>query len=142
MDKEIFYVRDYGEDVRAEVTACRGLWLWSDGGLVNIGKSENPSPYGGPWAWRITHNGIPLDEASGLLLPGLSSGVTNNQTELEALVRGMIAIQARAKMGEPITIGIDSDVTLNRLWGTSPWSNVSESDRKNAFGAKSTWSAK
>lgn len=106
------------------------LTLYTDGGVVQ----KNPSPFAGTWAYVIVdHNGTVLEEVSGLLYPKtlenekrglITSGgllVTNNQTEMLALLMGLTRIPPQ----EPrVVICTDSKVTIGRAFQGQTWKNI------------------
>ncbi len=69
--------------------------LYTDGGCIG----PNPSPYGGTWAWtQVNQAGQRVREASGIIRPflrgadGQALPVTNNNSELIALTRGLLSL--------------------------------------------------
>lgn len=66
--------------------------LYTDGGVIG----RNPSQDGGTWAWvrTVSNSPEPEENASGVLLPDTicQSQVTNNNSELYALLRGISAL--------------------------------------------------
>lgn len=83
--------------------------LYADGGVVRI----NPSPIGGTWAWCLVQNGEITLSDSGVILPGDAGGaVSNNVSELYALVNGLLAMPPRWH-GDVYS---DSHVTLLRVF--------------------------
>lgn len=92
--------------------------LYCDGGVIN----RNPSDIGGTWAYCFTDgcDGL-LQHASGLLtVEENGMPVTNNVTELYALVRGL----ERAPMGWRGTVYSDSRVSLLRVFSAGALNNV------------------
>ncbi len=88
-----------------EVTA-----IYADGGVIQI----NPSSIGGTWAWcHVSAENIRVRTASGVVLPRQSCPlITNNLTEMIALVKGMEALP----QGWAGCIYSDSQITLGRLF--------------------------
>ena len=69
--------------------------LYTDGGVLG----PNPSPLGGMWAWcQVDEAGERVQCASGIVRPfqcggdGQSAPVTNNNTEMIALTRGLLSL--------------------------------------------------
>ncbi|MEO7716279.1 MAG: hypothetical protein ABIY70_08745 [Capsulimonas sp.] len=91
--------------------------LYSDGGVI----SKNPSPIGGTWAWcQVDASGERLLHASGVVRPFMSDGqggrlpVTNNNTEMIALTRGLLSLPE----GWSGTVYCDSKCALGwTFWG-------------------------
>src|SRR4051812_25459506 len=98
--------------------ACSGDWLFADGGGLFDGLNvPSRSIYGGGWAWAQVRDGEVVSQGSGVLTPkqiGLES-ITNNLTELYALVSGMAQLPDEWKG----TIVSDSHVTLCRRFPNS-----------------------
>lgn len=85
--------------------------VYGDGGVVN----KNPSPIGGTWAWcHVDLAGNRIASAAGVITPALAGvpAITNNLTELLAVIRGMLALPA----GWHGSIYSDSMITLGRLF--------------------------
>jgi ribonuclease HI len=85
--------------------------LFCDGGVIG----PNPSAIGGTWAWcLVDEQGLRTHEASGVLLQGDVGlpTVTNNVTELYALILGCEALPA----GWRGTICSDSWISLQRVF--------------------------
>lgn len=85
--------------------------LYADGGVIG----RNPSSVGGTWAWRhVNANGEPVAEESGVITVAEAKVgfVTNNLTELLALVNGIEALPA----GWRGTVYSDSNISLGRLF--------------------------
>lgn len=87
--------------------------VYADGGVIG----RNPSPYGGTWAFcHVNPDGARIAEASGTITP-VPAGValvTNNLTELYAVVGGLLALPADWSG----VVASDSQITLGRLfWG-------------------------
>lgn len=95
--------------------------LYTDGGTIG----RNPSPHGGPWAFRhVEHkdgeNDVVLYSESGILIPGQCAiegkKITNNHTEFYALLRALESME-RGWEGKVCS---DSLITLGRFfvfWG-------------------------
>jgi ribonuclease HI len=92
------------------------LSLYADGGVIK----KNPSRIGGTWAWCLVNEANErVKEASGHVTPAQLSQheltnfevVTNNVTELLAVILGMEALEA----GWGGIIYTDSMVTLRRI---------------------------
>ncbi len=84
--------------------------LFADGGVVR----KNPSPLGGTWAWcHVDDAGESVEHQSGIVTPAEvgTPAVSNNQTELIAVVRGL----AELPPGWRGTVYTDSYVTLCRI---------------------------
>ena len=92
--------------------------LYADGGVIAV----NPSPLGGTWAWCLVDAaGERVQTASGVLTAAENGGpVTNNVTELLALVAGLEALPA-GWMG---TVYSDSWVSLQRVFCAAKLNNV------------------
>lgn len=92
--------------------------LFADGGVIG----SNPSAIGGTWAWRILRNEQVFQQAAGVITPRQADmpAITNNLTEMLALVRGLQAL--------PIswagTVYSDSQVTLGRVFLGWKWKNI------------------
>jgi len=86
--------------------------VYADGGVIQI----NPSPIGGTWAWcHVNAAGERIATASAVVTPRASCPlITNNLTEMIALVRGLAALPK----GWCGTVYSDSQITIGRLaWG-------------------------
>lgn len=83
--------------------------VYSDGGVIQ----HNPSNIGGTWATlHVGEAGVPLWRSSGVVLPAEVGGpVTNNQTEMFALLVGLEALPD----GWSGNLCSDSLVTLRRF---------------------------
>lgn len=94
--------------------------LYCDGGVIR----ENPSSYGGTWAYRIVMDGQVLQECAGIVsvreMLSPVEGVTNNQTEMLALLRGLEALPDLWQG----TILTDSQITLMRIFHEASWANI------------------
>lgn len=98
-------------EIKAMEQARNIAALYADGGVI----SRNPSAIGGTWAWRqVDKDGQPLAEESGVITPSEAgmSMVTNNLTELLALVNGLESLPA----GWSGLICSDSNVSIGRLF--------------------------
>lgn len=85
--------------------------LYADGGVIG----KNPSAIGGTWAWaHVDVNGERIKTASGIITPTEAQmpAITNNLTELYAIVLGLEAVSA-AWAG---TVYSDSWVSLQRVF--------------------------
>jgi ribonuclease HI len=85
--------------------------LYTDGGVIG----KNPSPIGGTWAWCLIENGEDFKRCgSGIVLPedGVDGKVTNNVTELTAILEGMESLP-ESWQG---VICSDSQITLGRVF--------------------------
>jgi ribonuclease HI len=93
--------------------------LYTDGGVIG----QNPSPIGGTWAWCVVDaNGQQQRHASGWMSPAEMDAdtVTNNHTELLALVLGLEALDE----GFAGTVYSDSWVSLQRVFLAAKLNNV------------------
>lgn len=92
--------------------------LYVDGGVMR----KNPSPIGGTWAARLVRDGLVAMELSGWITPreARTEAITNNLTEMLALVRGLQLLPARWTG----TIYSDSQVTLGRAFEGWKWQNI------------------
>lgn len=91
------------------------LKLYTDGGVI----SKNPSPYGGTWAWVLVHEDKIVASESGIL-PAKDGPVTNNQTELLAIIEGLQEIPLHSVA----EICSDSNVSLGRVFRGSSFNNI------------------
>ena len=115
--------------------------LYADGGVIG----RNPSVVGGTWAFCLVDMdlfGIRTIEQSGVITPdeaGLPE-ITNNLTEMLAVVRGLQALPDDW-IG---TVNSDSQITLGRLFdgwkwkGIPPWLHA-EFQKERARLAKWDW---
>ena len=94
------------------------LKLFTDGGVIK----RNPSPYGGTYAWILVEDGEEVDNCYGTIFPKKMDSifVTNNQTELYAVIQGLKSLYD----DEIADICSDSNVTLGRLFRGSPFNNI------------------
>jgi hypothetical protein len=92
--------------------------LYADGGLIG----HNPSSIGGTWAWcQVDKDGQRIKHASGIVTPEQVGGpVTNNVTELLALVEGLESLPAIWNGA----VYSDSLVTLLRVFQAGKLANV------------------
>ena len=93
--------------------------LFCDGGVIG----KNPSTEGGTWAWCIVdEQDALLYSSNGTISPAEmgTARVTNNQTELLAMVRGLQVLRS----DEPVWILSDSSVTLGRMFHDFQWKNI------------------
>ena len=85
-------------------------YIYADGGVIG----RNPSSIGGTWAYVLTQDDEVLKECSNVVTPEQIQmpAVSNNVTELIAVVRGLAAV--------PFdwygTIASDSEITLGRVF--------------------------
>jgi ribonuclease HI len=100
------------------------IQLYADGGVID----KNPSPIGGTWAWILvdSRNDQVLDRNYGVIIhtetiPMSEDGtVTNNQTELFALLQGLSKLPIDAL----VEVRSDSNVSLGRLFRGWQFSNI------------------
>jgi ribonuclease HI len=112
-DVELPLRTEYG---RVEIVE-RAEWrriaaVYADGGVIR----QNPSPYGGTWAFCFTNSfGYRLKTGSGLLRPEKlgQEEVSNNTSEFAAVTYALRALPD----GWSGLIHTDSKVTINRFWG-------------------------
>ena len=93
--------------------------LYADGGVIG----QNPSPIGGTWAWcMVGADGTRTRHAYGYVTPADldTPTVSNNHTELLALVLGLEALPA----GWAGTVYSDSWVSLQRVFLAAKLANV------------------
>ena len=93
--------------------------LYTDGGVIG----QNPSPIGGTWAWcMVGADGTRTRHAYGYVTPADldTPTVSNNHTELLALVLGLEALPA----GWAGTVYSDSWVSLQRVFLAAKLANV------------------
>ena len=93
--------------------------LYTDGGVIG----QNPSPIGGTWAWcMVGADGTRTRHAYGSVTPADldTPTVSNNHTELLALVLGLEALPA----GWAGTVYSDSWVSLQRVFLAAKLANV------------------
>ncbi len=105
--------------------------IYCDGGLIG----SNPSTIGGTWAWcHVDKHGKRIAKKSGVLLPQPGFTCSNNDTELEAALRGLEALTGPVKV---LTLFTDSWVTICRLVnnGSGLVNEIQERIRK----AKAHW---
>lgn len=100
---------------REEKKISHPLKLFTDGGVI----SKNPSPYGGTWAWVLVHEGKMVDRSSGILPVSLSP-ITNNQTELLAIIEGLKSVP----LASTLEICSDSSISLGRVFRGSSFNNI------------------
>lgn len=84
--------------------------VYADGGVIQI----NPSPIGGTWAWcHVNVTGERIATGSAVITPRQSCPlITNNLTEMIALVRGLAALPE----GWAGVVYSDSQITLGRMF--------------------------
>ena len=94
------------------------LTLYTDGGVIR----KNPSPIGGTYAWILLDGGSVMDKGFGTISPDRMGTlfVTNNQTELYAVLKGLDAVYK----DEVIKICSDSQITLGRLFEGYAFNNI------------------
>ena len=92
--------------------------LYCDGGVI----LNNPSTYGGTWAFRCLYDGQVTQQMSGIITPetAFMPAITNNLTEMLALVRGLEALPPTWAG----TIYSDSQITLGRAFQGWKWKNI------------------
>ena len=91
--------------------------LYADGGVI----ASNPSMIGGTYAWRLVYaDGREIGQAKAISMTVMGLPVTNNQTELLALLAGMTRLPADFAG----TIYSDSQVTLGRVFMGWKWGHV------------------
>lgn len=95
--------------------------LYADGGVIK----KNPSTVGGTWAFRITSAGVVVAEHSGIITPADARvpAVTNNLTEMLALVRGLQAL-GKTNSKWTGTVYSDSQITLGRAFEGWKWTGI------------------
>lgn len=88
----------------------QAIAVYADGGVIGV----NPSPIGGTWAWcHVNAAGERMATGSGIVAPRSSCPlITNNLTEMIALVRGLAALPD----GWAGAVYSDSQITLGRLF--------------------------
>lgn len=93
-------------------------YLYADGGVI----LKNPSTIGGTWAWCLVENDEIIYSDSGFILPDElgTDNVTNNQTELLAVLNAMINLHDE----EIVEIRSDSKITLGRLFKNYAFNNI------------------
>ena len=97
------------------------LKLYADGGVIQ----KNPSPIGGTWAWCLVQNDEVINKDWGIIVPTdvvtfPDNQVTNNQTELFAIVQGL----SQLPDDSVVEICSDSNVSLGRVFRGSSFSNI------------------
>lgn len=98
--------------------------LFADGGVIGA----NPSGIGGTWAWRwvreslVVCDGLLVTQDSGVITPRQADlpSITNNLTEMLALVRGLQALS----ISWTGTVYSDSQITLGRVFQGWKWKNI------------------
>lgn len=94
--------------------------LYVDGGVT----TKNPSPFGGTWAFIIIKPDLSIYQSGyGAFRPGVFglNTVTNNQTEMYAMLRGLQAVPGNC---DKLTIFSDSMVTIGRVSMGWKWTNI------------------
>lgn len=92
--------------------------LYCDGGVIG----RNPSPQGGTWAFVWVIDDLIIKSGYGVITPeqaGMET-VSNNLTEMLALVRGLQCIPAIWSG----TVLSDSQITLGRAFDNWKWKNI------------------
>lgn len=97
------------------------LKLYTDGGVI----SKNPSPIGGTWAWCLVRDDCLVRRDSGVVIHTATISfpeglVTNNQTELFAVVQGL----SQLCIEDVVEVCSDSAVTLGRIFKNFAFSNI------------------
>jgi ribonuclease HI len=94
--------------------------LFADGGVI----SKNPSSIGGTWAFRIISKDVVVCERSGVITPLQADlpTITNNLTEMLALVRGLQTLCLTPKWTG--VIYSDSQITLGRVFEGWKWTGI------------------
>lgn len=108
------------------ITLGKPVRLYADGGCVTdpVSKQFNPSPIGGTWAWCwVDENDQRINGASGFISVAesqMDKGVTNNLTELLAIVRGLESLPSDW-VG---TVCSDSKISLGRVFESNRLSEI------------------
>lgn len=96
------------------------LNLYTDGGVIK----KNPSSLGGTYAWILVDEDDEtiLDSGFGTISPDRMGTlfVTNNQTELYALLKGLKSLYD----GDIAQICSDSEITLGRVFKNYSFTNI------------------
>lgn len=101
--------------------------IYCDGGVIK----QNPSPYGGTWAWCWVRNGERISSASGIVYPsdlGMET-ISNNVMELIAAMKAIKSVP-------PDWAGVlytDSIVTLHRMTDGKRFNGIPYSIRLEAL---------
>lgn len=91
--------------------------LYCDGGVIAV----NPSNFGGTFAWRLVYEDGTARGAGSVLTFSRNGGpVTNNQTEMLALLTGL----ERLPNDWAGTIYSDSQITLGRVFESWKWTHI------------------
>lgn len=92
--------------------------LFVDGGVIGA----NPSGIGGTWAWRHVGPDSAIHSGSGCITPAAAGlvGVTNNLTEMMALLMGLRPLPNDWRG----TIYSDSAITLGRAFDGWRWAGI------------------
>jgi ribonuclease HI len=92
--------------------------LYVDGGVIR----KNPSAIGGTWAARLVEDGRVLWGTGGVITPKEAQmpEITNNLTEMLALVRGLSLLPDDWQG----TVYSDSEITLGRAFMGWKWKNI------------------
>lgn len=93
-------------------------YLYTDGGVV----LKNPSTIGGTWAWCLVEDDKVILHDSGHITPKQmkSVTVTNNQTELLAVIAGLSGVRD----DEIVEVRSDSEITLGRVFKGYAFNNI------------------
>lgn len=93
-------------------------YLYTDGGVV----LKNPSTIGGTWAWCLVEDNKVIRQDSGYITPKQmrSPTVTNNQTELLAVVYGLADLEYNIV----VEVRSDSEITLGRVFKNYSFNNI------------------
>lgn len=97
------------------------LKLYADGGVIQ----RNPSSIGGTWAWCLVNDDELIQSDSGVIIPTdvvtfPGNLVTNNQTELFAVIQGLSQLPDDAI----VEVRSDSEVTLGRVFKMYAFNNI------------------
>lgn len=92
--------------------------LFCDGGVVGA----NPSLIGGTYAWRLVVDDVPMAEGAHFISAADARvpAVTNNLTEMLALIKGLESLPADWRG----TVLSDSQITLGRAFLGWKWNNI------------------
>jgi ribonuclease HI len=91
--------------------------LYADGGVIG----SNPSAIGGTYAYRlIKTDRLTIDRSGTITTLQMGGLITNNQTEMLALLRGFAQLPDDFKG----TVYSDSHVSLGRIFLAWKWNNI------------------
>lgn len=94
------------------------LEVFADGGVIK----KNPSPYGGTWAFRFVQGGsVLLEDWGAFRAENEFSKVTNNVTELVAIVKALGSIPSEVRFAKVFS---DSANALGRVFQNWSKKNV------------------